>query len=107
MSNVIGARYYRELSTQKQVTLVATSNLIAFIASLMLFGNTITVIALKPSQVLALLSTWGATWAAAFYVPPGLVALELGGSQHAALITNVSMTLWGKFSADSLIVVDF
>ena len=32
---------------------------------------------------------WGAAWAAAYYIPPSILAMRIGGSQHAALVTNV------------------
>lgn len=36
-----------------------------------------------------LLIIWGAAWAAAYYIPPSILAMRIGGSQHAALVTNI------------------
>jgi hypothetical protein len=44
---------------------------------------------LSPALVLVLLTMWGGAWALPFYIPPGLVALRLGGRHHAALLTNI------------------
>lgn len=44
---------------------------------------------LPEPAVLLLLLLWGAAWALPFYIPAGVMALQLGGSQHAAQLTNV------------------
>ena len=40
-------------------------------------------------MVSLLLLLWGAAWASAYYIPPSIVAMRIGGTQHAALVTNV------------------
>lgn len=42
-----------------------------------------------PWAALLVLGVWGAAWSLPFYIPPGVMALSLGGAQHAALLTNV------------------
>jgi predicted MFS family arabinose efflux permease len=91
VSNLLGAKYYSKLPHTKQLYTVLISNGLASICTLLLTCNAAAALPLSVPQILALLMVWGATWAAAFYVPPGLVALELGGVQHAALITNVRL----------------
>ena len=44
---------------------------------------------LSPISCLLVLLAWGAAWALPFYVPPGLLALDLGGKAHSALVTNL------------------
>lgn len=44
---------------------------------------------IAPLPLLALITVWGAAWALPFYIPPGIVALQLGGKDHSAMITNI------------------
>jgi len=39
--------------------------------------------------VVASLFMWGLGWSLPFYVPPGKLALRLGGRDHAALLSNI------------------
>lgn len=89
ISNLIGAKYYQRLHSRMKILAVSFANFIATLCSGLLAVHASGAFKLSLVEVLSLLATWGATWATAFYVPPGIVALELGGVQHAALITNV------------------
>lgn len=93
-SNLVGAKYYQKLTPKGKVSVVSFANLIATACSGILAAHAMGVIGLTVAQIISLLTTWGATWATAFYVPPGIVALELGGVRHAALITNVLYLLY-------------
>ena len=53
------------------------------------FPAMLSLVSLSPLLILALITVWGTAWALPFYIPPGLVALRLGGQHHAALLTNI------------------
>ena len=39
--------------------------------------------------MLLFINLWGIAWALPFYIPAGVMALNLGGINHAALVTNI------------------
>ena len=48
------------------------------------------VCAVMPRPVLLLaIFLWGFAWSLPFYIPAGVMALQLGGRKHAALLTNI------------------
>jgi hypothetical protein len=48
------------------------------------------VCAAMPQPVLLLaIFLWGFAWSLPFYIPAGVMALQLGGPEHAALLTNI------------------
>lgn len=48
------------------------------------------VCAAMPQPVLLLtIFLWGFAWSLPFYIPAGVMALQLGGRKHAALLTNI------------------
>ena len=56
-----------------------------------------------PSFLMFILLIWGASWSLPFYVPPGLMAMAVGGIRHAALLSNImdgAAMLVGAFSSE-------
>jgi hypothetical protein len=115
---VFGTKAYQTLSPAKQSVTIAVFNLCSFLLPSFLWayhaGVQITIPALWRSaangassntvisaadllqgplplkwNLSILLAVWGAVWALAFYIPAGVMALKLGGLQHAALLTNL------------------
>lgn len=94
IASLVGSRYYQSFSETKRRRLVTTSNFIGVVIPLLLcaHANKVTAISslLSVRAILFLLTLWGIAWAMAFYIPAGVIALELGGKHHAALITNLA-----------------
>ena len=89
VASVLGARIYKNLIRKQQVDLVLGANVLSSIAGVFLTMQALGILQVPMLYSLCSLFAWGATWALTFYTPPGVVALELGGRQHAALLTNV------------------
>lgn len=63
--------------------------IIPLILTLQQYVSTRSTLLSSPGSILSLITLWGAAWALPFYIPPGLVALSLGGEHHAALVANI------------------
>ena len=81
---------YKTLSARRQVNLVTGMNVCGAGLPFILALNALKVIpALSNAVILFILTLWGVCWSLPFYLPPGIVALRLGGKEHSALLTNV------------------
>ena len=89
-SSMWGSRYYRTLPRNTKIRAVAFSNLVGVAAPVILWGHVTNRFPVSPEAVLGLITTWGFSWALAFYIPPGILALQIGGNRNAALITNIA-----------------
>ena len=89
VASILGARIYKNLTRKQQIGLVLAANVLSSIAAVFLTMQTLGILQVPMLYSLCSLFAWGATWALAFYTPPGVVALELGKRQHAAFLTNV------------------
>jgi len=90
IASILIARFYQKLESKQQIDVVLVSNIISSIIGIFLTIQTL-VGGLRIPVVWSLfaLFLWGGTWAMSFYTPPGVVALQLGGKKHAALLTNI------------------
>lgn len=90
LASLAGVRLYKNLKFKQQINLVLGVNIISSIVGVFLTTQTL-ISSFKAPLSFSLLSlfVFGFTWALAFYTPPGIVALELGGKKHAALVTNI------------------
>lgn len=89
-SSLVGAKAYKQMTPAHQVSVIGYMNVLNTIFPAVLALNALKVIpALSHTFVLTVLTLWGCTWALPFYLPPGIVALKIGGRDHAALITNL------------------
>lgn len=89
-SSLMGAKVYKSLSPQHQVSVIAGMNVCNTVLPAVLALNAVKAIpSLSHAVVLTILTLWGCSWALPFYIPPGIVALKIGGRDHAALITNL------------------
>ena len=87
-ASILVARFYQKLQSSTKNYVVLCNNLLSSMVGVFLTIQTLGFQMPVPCS-LGFLFLWGGTWAAAFYSPPGIVALELGGPAHAALLTNV------------------
>ena len=94
LSNLLASRIYRSLPRKTRIRSVTVANLVGVAAPLLLWAHAnhplLLPVALRVPSVLTLLTVWGAAWALAFYIPPGVIALDIGGTHHAALVTNIA-----------------
>jgi len=70
--------------------MVTLANVVGVAVPSLLWAHAINLLPLPLHAVLGLIAAWGFAWAFAFYIPPGLLALQIGGPDHSALITNVA-----------------
>ena len=89
ISSVGGSKIYEKLSKSLQLKVIALFNSIGFFFSWLLYMQVKGAITLPLNLVVASLFMWGLGWSLPFYVPPGKLALSLGGRDHAALLTNI------------------
>jgi hypothetical protein len=103
ISSVFGTRVYQTLSGNSQIRAITICNLFGFILPGILTLHHLTSIPstsisvlkflinfqLSQPIVLGILFFWGMAWALPFYLPAGVMALTLGGVNHAALLTNL------------------
>ena len=89
-SSLLGARLYKTLTPKQQISTVVAMNICATVFPAILALNAIKWIPpMTNALVLSVLTLWGVCWALPFYIPPGIIALKVGGKNHAALITNL------------------
>ena len=89
LSSALGSKKYAILSQKRQRILILGLNIFNALLPGLLMLNATRAIQLPLSLALLILGSWGASWALPFYVPPGIMALDIGGAEHSALITNV------------------
>jgi len=92
-ASLLGSRYYHTLSSPAKIRAVAAANCVGVAIPALLSAHALMLLPatlLSSPVVLALLTLWGAAWALAFYIPPGVIALQIGGQHHAALVTNLA-----------------
>jgi len=93
VASLLGSRVYHTLSPKAKTRAVVVANLVGVGIPALLCGHALKLLPAALFSrlfVLALLTLWGGAWALAFYVPPGVIALSIGGKDHAALVTNVA-----------------
>jgi len=69
--------------------MILVCNSMSILCSLSLYLNVIGSLPMSLPFCLLTIFSWGLAWALPFYIPPGILALELGGKLHAALLTNL------------------
>ncbi len=89
ISSVGGSKIYEKLTKLMQLKVIALFNSFGFFFSWLLYLQVKGTIILPLNLVVASLFMWGLGWSLPFYVPPGKLALSLGGKDHAALLTNI------------------
>lgn len=89
-SSVWGSRYYRTLPRNTKIRVVSFANIVGVGAPVVFWMHVTNRFPVSPEAVLGLITTWGFSWALAFYIPPGILALQIGGKRNAALITNIA-----------------
>lgn len=91
ISSLIGTRIYKTLQKSTQINTIVAFNAIGTLLPIILYLNSAGIIPTMPlNAVLTILTVWGGCWALPFYVPIGVIALQIGGKQHAALVTNLA-----------------
>eukprot|EP01036_Dinobryon_divergens_P026275 gene26275-34900_t len=94
LSNLYGTRIYVLVNVEViQVTTIAGFNIAGGLLVTLLALQSLSipwVCAAMPQPVLLLaIFLWGFAWSLPFYIPAGVMALQLGGRKHAALLTNI------------------
>jgi MFS family permease len=89
ISSVGGSKIYEKLSKLTQLKVITLFNSLGCFFSWLLYLQVKGVVSLPLTFVIASLFMWGLGWSLPFYVPPGKLALSLGGRDHAALLTNI------------------
>ena len=85
------SKAYQAMSNGDKVAAVAVSNVLNCLVPGALWAHQVGMLHLPAPAVTvpALLVAYGAAWFLPFYIPPGVLALQLGGAGHAALLTNI------------------
>jgi len=89
VSNLFGSRIYNKLENSTKIFSIALFNFFGTILPLLLALKAMNILAFSNFFALLILTLYGACWALPFYIPPGVYALTVGGTEHAAFITNL------------------
>jgi hypothetical protein len=94
IASLLGSRFYQGFGESTRRRTIVGANVVGISIPLLLWSHAVKAFdvtsALPTPLVLVLLTLWGSAWALAFYIPPGVIALAIGGRNHAAFITNLA-----------------
>ena len=93
ISSVLVTKMYQNMTNAQQVRTITALNCFNFLLPALLWAHhrhfLPSVLSVTASTAPLILFVWGAAWMLPFYIPPGVLALHLGGTAHAALLTNL------------------
>lgn len=93
VASVLVTKLYQNMSATQQIQIITVFNCFNFVLPAVLWAHHKQLLPASLSVTAAtapvVLFAWGAAWMLPFYIPPGVLALHLGGTAHAALLTNL------------------
>jgi MFS family permease len=93
ISSVLVTKLYQNMSTSQQIRTITVFNCLNCVLPALLWAHHKQLLpgflGVTATTAPVVLFLWGAAWMLPFYIPPGVLALHLGGTAHAALLTNL------------------